>query len=136
VIAAGPDGALWFTNPLNNSIGRITTSGTVTNHTGPGISHPSVIAAGPDGALWFTNPLNNSIGRITTSGTTLQATEGTLPYRWKKLTKLPKGLKLKAKTGVLSGVPKVAGTFSVRIQVRDKAKPKRYATKTFTLRII
>ena len=54
-IAAGPDGALWFTNFGNNSIGRITTAGTVTNYTGPGISDPSGITAGPDGALWFTN---------------------------------------------------------------------------------
>ena len=37
-IAAGPDGALWFTNHGNNSIGRITTAGTVTNYTGPSIS--------------------------------------------------------------------------------------------------
>jgi virginiamycin B lyase len=27
-ITAGPDGALWFTNNGNNSIGRITTTGT------------------------------------------------------------------------------------------------------------
>jgi streptogramin lyase len=31
-IAAGPDGALWFTNG-NNSIGRITTAGVVTIYT-------------------------------------------------------------------------------------------------------
>ena len=67
-IAAGPDGALWFTNYGNNSIGRITTAGTVTNYTGTGISSPAGIAAGPDGALWFTNCGNNSIGRITTTG--------------------------------------------------------------------
>ncbi len=68
-IAAGPDGALWFTNTGNNSIGRITTSGTVSNYAGTGVSYPLSIAAGPDGALWFTNYSNNSIGRITTSGT-------------------------------------------------------------------
>ena len=39
----------------NNSIGRITTTGTVTNYTGTGINDPHGIAAGPDGALWFTN---------------------------------------------------------------------------------
>ncbi len=68
-IAAGPDGALWFTNLYGNSIGRITTSGTVTNYTGTGVITPVGIAAGPDGALWFTNLYGNSIGRITTSGT-------------------------------------------------------------------
>ena len=34
-ITPGPDGALWFTNPGNNSIGRITTDGTITNFTDP-----------------------------------------------------------------------------------------------------
>src|SRR5512135_1737336 len=65
-IVAGPDGALWFTNYGNNSIGRITTAGAITSYTDPSISQPNGIAAGPDGALWFTNHGNNSIGRITT----------------------------------------------------------------------
>src|SRR5262245_32088477 len=61
-IAAGPDGALWFTNrnsgsPAqgNGSIGRVTTTGTVSYVEGHGISTPRGIAAGPDGAMWFTN---------------------------------------------------------------------------------
>ncbi len=60
---------MWFTNFANDSIGRVTTSGTVTNYTGPGIIQPYGIVAGPDGALWFTNSGSDSIGRITTSGT-------------------------------------------------------------------
>src|ERR1700680_4336196 len=67
-ITAGSDGAVWFTNQNNNSIGRITTAGTVTNYTASTISSPADITAGPDGALWFTN-YDNSIGRITTAGT-------------------------------------------------------------------
>jgi streptogramin lyase len=69
-ITAGPDGALWFTNDGNNSIGRITTTGTVSTYTGTGIDDPQGITAAPgqQGALWFTNLGNNSIGRITTSG--------------------------------------------------------------------
>ena len=63
-IASGPDGALWFTNPGNNSIGRITTTGAVSNYTDPSISDPLRIVAGPDGALWFatgvTTPLVES----------------------------------------------------------------------------
>jgi streptogramin lyase len=65
---AGSDGVLWFTNDGNNAIGRITTTGKVTMHSGTGISGPAGITAGPDGALWFTNDGNNSIGRITTAG--------------------------------------------------------------------
>jgi hypothetical protein len=68
-ITSGPDGALWFTNAVHSgSIGRITTSGVVSNFTGTGIETPLGITSGPDGALWFTNVNNNSIGRITTSG--------------------------------------------------------------------
>src|SRR5437763_11553231 len=68
-IAAGPDGALWFTNQGTNSIGRITTSGAVSAFTGPGISLPEGITKGSDGALWFTNYGNDSIGRLSASGT-------------------------------------------------------------------
>src|SRR5207253_8148887 len=69
-IAAGPDGALWFTNAsssLGDSIGRITTGGMVTKYTAPSISHPLSITSGSDGALWFINAGNNSIGRISTA---------------------------------------------------------------------
>ena len=63
-IAAGPDGALWFTN--RDSIGRITTRGTVTSFRDAGVHGPWGIAAGADGALWFTNYRGHSIGRVTT----------------------------------------------------------------------
>ena len=64
---------MWFTNAgcdpdCNNSIGRITSTGVVTNYTDSTIDGPNGITAGPDGALWFTNSWGNSIGRITTSG--------------------------------------------------------------------
>src|SRR5215467_11824169 len=67
-IATGPDGAMWFTDLDNNSIGRISMTGQVTSYTDPAISLPYGIVAGPDGALWFTNSGSGSIGRITTSG--------------------------------------------------------------------
>ncbi len=67
-ITVGPDGALWFTNNGNSSIGRITTAGVITNYTAPTIADPISITAGHDGALWFTNKGNSSIGRITTTG--------------------------------------------------------------------
>jgi streptogramin lyase len=70
-ITAGPDGALWFTEPAANNIGRITTTGVVTAYPIPAVdSQPHWITVGPDGALWFTesSPSGNSIGRITTAG--------------------------------------------------------------------
>jgi streptogramin lyase len=70
-IVAGPDGALWFVNDGNGSIGRITTAGKVTKYTFTGMDAScglgaQCITAGPDGALWFCN--GDSIGRITTAG--------------------------------------------------------------------
>ncbi|HYR45435.1 MAG TPA: hypothetical protein VER78_00425, partial [Thermoanaerobaculia bacterium] len=70
-IAAGSDGALWFTDEIDNKIGRITTAGAVAEFTIPtAASNPIGIAAGPDGALWFTEFGANAhkIGRITTAG--------------------------------------------------------------------
>ena len=75
-ITAGPDGALWFAG-VPGYVGRITTSGSVTEFAVPdppasalaaGVTlTPSAITAGPDGALWFTTS-NSTIGRIATSG--------------------------------------------------------------------
>ena len=67
-ITGGPRGALWFTNPGNNTIGKITTLGKVRDYAGKGIGNPWVITAGPDGALWVGNWTTRSISRITTTG--------------------------------------------------------------------
>jgi virginiamycin B lyase len=73
-ITAGPDGALWFVEEGTNTIGRITTTGVVTNHfpvpaaPASSVSALDQITAGPDGALWFTQPRDNQIGRLTTAG--------------------------------------------------------------------
>jgi streptogramin lyase len=71
-IAAGPDGALWFTQTgfvgQTGKIGRITTAGVITSFPLPKYSNPTDIATGPDGALWFTDPGRSKIGRITTAG--------------------------------------------------------------------
>lgn len=68
-ITSGPDGNLWFTEQNTGQIGRITTSGTITEFPLPtGTSVPRFITAGPDGNLWFTMFYGNAIGRITTAG--------------------------------------------------------------------
>jgi large repetitive protein len=55
---------------------------------------------------------------------TLRATGGVAPRKWRILGglpgTLPKGLKLNAKTGQITGVPRQSGTFRLRIQVTDK----------------
>ena len=75
-IAAGPDGALWFTEQTANKVGRMTTAGALTEFdAAPG---PFGITLGRDGALWFTQSgmalpgapsAPGLIGRLTAGGT-------------------------------------------------------------------
>jgi virginiamycin B lyase len=68
-ITAGPDGALWFTQPRDNQIGRITTAGDLTEYNvSVPDARPDAITRGPDNNLWFTAPGASAIGRITTGG--------------------------------------------------------------------
>jgi streptogramin lyase len=64
-ITNGPDGALWFTETNANKIGRITTTGALTEF--PVTGNPFGITSGPDGALWYTT-IGGTIGRITVAG--------------------------------------------------------------------
>jgi virginiamycin B lyase len=67
-IAAGPDGALWFTESDDNRIGRMTTSGEFTRYVIPvsdGITRqPQLIVAGPGRAMFFSEATQNVIGRV------------------------------------------------------------------------
>ncbi|HVU03733.1 MAG TPA: hypothetical protein VHE30_18370 [Polyangiaceae bacterium] len=94
-IAAGRDGAVWFTEEARQRIGRITIAGEITEFGPIGVSsYPIQIASGVrfhegdgsiDGELWFADlgqPMGSgetkiaSIGRIATSG---DVTEWSLP---------------------------------------------------------
>ncbi len=67
-IAAGPDGALWVTDPFSRSIRRATTSGVVTSLAPPSSSGALWgITAGPDGNVWYAD--GSRIGRISTGAT-------------------------------------------------------------------
>ena len=69
-ITAGPDGALWFTDPGNDVIGRITTDGNYTLQQSTGVEISTGITVGPDNNLWFTVEQDDAmIGRITPAGT-------------------------------------------------------------------
>jgi len=80
-LVEGSDGAIWFTEPEQDAIGRITRRGAITEYS-KGItagSMPFSIAAGPDGALWFTENAGGRIGRITTAGNVTEYSRGITP---------------------------------------------------------
>ncbi|MGA7704927.1 MAG: hypothetical protein WB998_08540 [Solirubrobacteraceae bacterium] len=81
-LTAGPDGNIWFVERgTSGKVGKITTSGVVTEYAVPANSEESAIAAGPDGNIWFTRfDRTNNLGKIvkmSTSGSVLgEYTEG------------------------------------------------------------
>lgn len=65
----GPDGNMWFTEPIANRIGTITMSGQSKDFPIPGAGKdPGDITLGPDGNLWFAETTGNNIGRMTPAG--------------------------------------------------------------------
>jgi streptogramin lyase len=77
-ITRGPDGNVWFTDPVAGEVGFITPGGQVTEFASP-FGGAGTITLGPDGNLWFaTGSLRNfpAIARITPAG---QITTFTLP---------------------------------------------------------
>ena len=67
--AAGPDGAMWFTQCQGNAIGRIAMDGSITEYSVPtAAAGPYLITEGPDGVMWFTEFQGEKIGRITMIG--------------------------------------------------------------------
>ena len=68
-LAAGADGAIWFTGYNSTEIGRLTTDGVLTKLSIPTYAAvPYHIVAGPDGNLWFTEQQGNQIGQIKLPG--------------------------------------------------------------------
>ena len=72
-ITAGPDGNLWYIDWGSNKVGRVTTSGAITEFgpqaitDGTGVQPiQSALTTGPDGALWFAT--GSGVGRISTDG--------------------------------------------------------------------
>jgi len=69
-VISGPDGNLWFTEANRDKIGRITTSGQITEFPIPTtnsapFSAPTGITPDPEGYIWFADSGGNVIARIT-----------------------------------------------------------------------
>jgi virginiamycin B lyase len=78
-VAAGPDGAVWFTEAGKPAtLGRITPDGTVTSMpSGAGSGPAAGIALGADGNLWFTVAgVPGALGRMTPAGKSTTFTAG------------------------------------------------------------
>jgi hypothetical protein len=68
---------------------------------------------------------------------TVTAYGGNPPYTWAAApgTTLPSWLTLAPSSGVLSGTPPSAGTYTVNVQVSDSASPSHTASKSFSLSV-
>ncbi len=87
-ITSGPDGALWYGIIALYDIGRITTTGSITEFTAPPtLASPEGIVTGPDGNLWFTQS-QPIITRVTTAGVSMQCA---MPHGGRQLTIGPDG---------------------------------------------
>ncbi len=132
-IVSGPDGALWFTG-VPGEVGRISTTGVVTEFAVPEIPPPAgsspgtagtlatltSITAGSDGALWFTG-VPGEVGRITTAGVVTEfavpAGPSSTPATLTSFTKGPDGALW------FTGVPGEVGRITTAGVVSEYATP-------------
>ncbi|MGZ4688475.1 MAG: Ig-like domain-containing protein [Acidimicrobiia bacterium] len=82
-------------------------------------------------------------GKVGTAyAVSLTTVNGLAPLKWKKIGKLPKGLKLNATTGRITGVPKQRGSSTFTVQATYKTKVPKHpavkivASRAFTITVI
>jgi putative Ig domain-containing protein len=76
-------------------------------------------------ALTVTNPtLKTGVIKRAYSAT-IAVTGGKKPYTFTAVSALPPGLRLTRSTGVISGKPAKAGSYTVMVTIADSARPAR-----------
>jgi Putative Ig domain len=90
-----------------------------------GVTEPPVEVSA---AVILTTALPNGLAGLPYPTTTLQAYGGTTPYTWSAGATLPPGLTLNSQTGVISGTPTTAGTYTVVIDLTDADQQTTSAT--------
>ncbi len=108
---------------------------TVTDAAGFSNSEQFMLAVSSLG-ITTTSPLTPA-STTTAYSVTFAATGGNMPYTWTVASgsTLPAGLTLAPTTGVLSGTPTTAGTYTFGITVTDNSTPPVSVTATFTLAV-
>jgi len=90
-IAASPDGNIWFTEPVNDIVGRVNVNAvpiTIDEFTVPTAkAQPTASGVGPDGAMWFAEFHSKLLGRIP-----FNAAPGTTPQEFSLGFKAPAAL--------------------------------------------
>jgi Zn-dependent metalloprotease len=87
---------------------------------------------GGGGAVTVTNPGSRTGTVGTATSLQMTASGGTPPYTW-SATGLPSGLTINSSTGLISGTPSTAGTFSVTVTARDSVGTTGSASFTWTI---
>ncbi|WP_342787151.1 S8 family peptidase [Saccharothrix saharensis] len=114
------------------------TNSTANKITSPGSGSPNRLlfvntGGGPGPGDPAITPPGNQTGSVgTATSLQLKASGGTPPYTW-SATGLPPGLTIAAATGLISGTPTTAGTYSVTAAVTDSAGKVVRATFTWTI---
>ena len=132
-VTLGPNGSFTYV-PNSGFAGEDSFTYTITDNWGFASTPPATATINV--GFFITNPAQLPISVVGRSyHQQLVTTGGNAPFKFKRIGKLPKGLKL-SKTGLISGTPRVHGTSTFQVQVKDKSKPKKTDTQTFMIKVV